>query len=97
MTTARFRPEVVDDLSTAWDWYEQRRSGLGEEFLAAVERCVERITTNPKLFAVVHRDVRRALVGRFPYAVFFAIRDEEVTVLAILHARRDPGTWLQRT
>jgi len=62
MNTLRFRPEVVGDLSAAWGWYEARRAGLGDEFLAAVERCNERIAANPALFAPVHREVRRALL-----------------------------------
>ena len=90
MRPLRFRPEVVDDLASAQLWYEQRRAGLGEEMLRAVERCLERIAATPALFAVVHRDVRRSLVGRFPYAVFFVDEDSAVTVIAILHVRRDP-------
>lgn len=97
MTPLRFRPEVVADLAEAWDWYEGRCSGLGDEFLAAVERCNEGISSNPALFATVHRSVRRALLGRFPFAVFFVVGDDAVTVLAVLHARRDPSVWQKRT
>jgi hypothetical protein len=42
MTVLRFRGEVADDLSSAWDWYEARKPGLGDEFLAAVARCTDR-------------------------------------------------------
>ncbi len=96
MTATRFRPEVADDLAAAWDWYEGQKPGLGDALLDAVERCVEGVTTNPKVFAVVHREVRRALVGRFPFAVFFVVRPGEVTVIAVLHVRRDPGVWRSR-
>lgn len=54
MTPLRFRPEVAVDLSGAWAWCEARRPGLGDEFLAAVERCAERVSANPVLFAVLH-------------------------------------------
>ena len=96
MTALRFRPEVVDDLADAWNWYEARSAGLGDEFLGAVERCNERISANPALFATVHRSVRRALLWRFPFAVFFVIGDDVVQVLAVLHVRRDPGVWQKR-
>lgn len=96
MTTVRFRPEVADDLSAAWQWYEEQKPGLGDALLSAVERCVEGIAANPKVFAVVHREVRRALIGRFPFAVFFMARPREITVVAVLHVRRDPGVWQSR-
>ena len=97
MTPRRFRPEVAIDLSGAWEWYEARRPGLGDEFLAAVERCTERVSANPVLFATVHRAVRRALLWRFPFAVLFVLADDAVEVIAVLHARRDPGVWQTRT
>ncbi len=97
MTTVRFRPEVVDDLAAASDWYEQKRSGLGDDFLTAVERCTERVAATPSLFATVHRNVRRALLVRFPYAVFFVVDESVVTILAVLHVRRDPDLWRRRT
>ena len=93
MKAIRFRPEVVDDLSTASAWYERERPTLGEDFLAAVERCVETLAAGPRLHPVVHRDVRRALLSRFPYAVYFVAEGDEVTVLAVLHVRRSPEAW----
>lgn len=96
MTEVLFRPEVADDLAAAWEWYEQQKPGLGDALLDVVERCVEGIADNPKVFAIVHREVRRALVGRFPFAVFFVVQPKEITIIAVLHVRRDPGVWRSR-
>jgi hypothetical protein len=54
------------------------------------------MTANPVLFATVHRDVRRALLWRFPFAVFFTSDADSVLVLAVLHVRRDPDVWRSR-
>ncbi|MDB4930623.1 MAG: Plasmid stabilization system protein [Myxococcaceae bacterium] len=96
MTALRFRAEVADDLSGAWDWYEARKPGLGDESLAAVARCTDRISANPALFATVHRDVRRAVLWRFPFVVFFTSDADSALVIAVLHARRDPNVWQSR-
>jgi plasmid stabilization system protein ParE len=96
MTVLRFRGEVADDLSSAWDWYEARKPGLGDEFLAAVARCTDRVSANPVIFATVHRDVRRALLWRFPFAVFFVSDADSVLAIAVLHVRRDPAVWQSR-
>jgi len=42
-------------------------------------------------------EIRRAKLHRFPYHLFFSVRDEEVVVLAIAHERREPGYWSDRT
>lgn len=96
MIPLRFRPEVADDLTDARSWYEERRQGLGDELLDEVERCVRGIATTPLVCQVVHREVRRSLVRRFPYAIYFVFRDGEITVLAVLHAHRDPAAWRSR-
>ncbi len=66
MSALRFRPEVVVDLADARAWYEARRPGLGDEFFAAAEGCLACVEAQPRVFAVVHREVRRAMLGRFP-------------------------------
>ena len=63
-------PEVESDLAQAYAWYESRRAGLGEEFLSSVEACLESIRHLPLIYPLVHEGYRRALVRRFPYAVF---------------------------
>ena len=69
-----FEPEVEAEVDEAYHWYEGQRRGLGEGFLAAVRAALDRIQLNPELHAVVYREVRRALVRRFPYAVYYRTR-----------------------
>ena len=89
-------PEVEQDLAEASAWYESRRAGLGEEFLRCVDACIAAILRRPEMPAVVHRQYRRALVRRFPYAVFYEYEARTVTVYAILHGSRDPERWRHR-
>ena len=49
----------------------------------------------PEMFARVHGEVRRAVVSRFPYAVFYRVEPKRVVVLAVLHMARDPELWPQ--
>ena len=64
-------PEAQQDVDEAYRWYEDRRSGLGEEFLGCVDACIQAICRMPELHAKVHEEYRRALVRRFPYAIFY--------------------------
>jgi plasmid stabilization system protein ParE len=66
-------------------------------FLGEVARALSAIDDRPLAYAVVHKDVRRALLRRFPYAVFFVVEPGRVVVLAVLHQARDPERWRMRT
>jgi plasmid stabilization system protein ParE len=89
-------PEAETDISQAYDWYECRRIGLGEEFLTALDACVQAICRNPEMHAKVHEDYRRGLLRRFPYAVFYECAGDIVTVYCVFHTSRDPDRWRGR-
>lgn len=92
-----FRQEIRDELNEAYNWYESQQQGLGDEFLDSVDEMLNRICQMPESYAVVYRDVRRAVVRRFPYAVYYRIVSSRVIVTAIFHSRRDPKSWQART
>jgi plasmid stabilization system protein ParE len=89
-------PEAEEDVALAYGWLEARRLGLGEDFLARVDACLQSVRRNPRLYPVVHEEYRRALVRRFPYAVFYEHTEQRVLVYAILHTSRDPLRWRER-
>lgn len=96
------RPEAEADIEEAYVWYESRSTGLGDRFLDAVGETMIEVRKAPMRFPEKHREpdlsIRRALVDGFPYGVFF-IWDETAdatSVVACMHARRDPRRWLQR-
>jgi plasmid stabilization system protein ParE len=90
------RPEAEADLVEAFDWYDDRRAGLGNEFLTAVDTALEQIIENPLRFAVLYRNVRRTLVRRFPYKVFFYTKANQAVVIGIIHVKRHPRVWQSR-
>jgi plasmid stabilization system protein ParE len=89
-------PEVEEDIAQAYDWYESQRTGLDEEFLSRVDACVRSVLRNPEMHSVVHENYRRALVRRFPYAVFYEYSDGVATVYCVFDCARDPDKWRRR-
>lgn len=83
------RPLAERDLREAQEWYDEQRPGLGEEFRAAVDLQFGRILERPRMYPVIYRDVRRAIVRRFPHLVYFGMSGDDVVVLACLHSSRD--------
>ena len=90
------RPEAELDLADTFAWYEEQAKGFGTSFLDAAEEILERVQANPRLYPIVHKSVRRALMRRFPYAVFYVETNDSITILSVMHGKRDPEHWRKR-
>lgn len=88
--------DAQQDLTDAYDWYESRRTGLGEDFLACIDACFARIRRTPEMCAIALDNYRRALVRRFPYAIIYELTSEALTVHGVFHTARDSDTWRLR-
>jgi plasmid stabilization system protein ParE len=92
-----FRPEARAEFDAAADWYEQRRPGLGIDFIERVQSCLNLIQDMPSASPVVYQDFRQSIVHRFPYSIVYRIEADRILVLAVFHGRRDPVAWKSRT
>jgi toxin ParE1/3/4 len=86
-------PRADLDVDAAFGWYENERSGLGLEFLDELRTVYDRMVDGPLKYQELRSGIRRALLRRFPYAVYFVIEGAVVVVLAVLQATRDPAVW----
>jgi plasmid stabilization system protein ParE len=95
-------PEARTELRAAALWYEERRAGLGDEFVSEISTVLARIgragESYPRWPGTERASgiVRKATVRRFPYLVAFEIHAEDALVLAVAHAKRRPLYWLAR-
>ena len=89
----KFSSRALRETGEAQEWYELQSPGLGDEFIAAIELQLKRLEQAPLLYAEVIPKVRRALLPRFPFGLFFSVRDDLVHVLAVLHDARHPKRW----
>ena len=72
------RPEAEADAFQAFRWYNDQRTGLGQEFLAELDRAIESVRANPEASRKLYREYRRALTRRFPYALFYTANSQRV-------------------
>jgi plasmid stabilization system protein ParE len=89
-------PEAANDIESAYAWYEKRRIGLGEEFLGCVDAIIQALSRAPEMYPKAYKEYRRALVRRFPYAVFYESGDRIIIIHAVFHTARDPEKWRER-
>ena len=92
----RFIPAAELELDEATHWYEERREGLGLEFLTVVREKVFALMEAPERWRLVN-GTRRALLEGFPYAVVYReVSDDEIEIVAVAHLRRRPKYWANR-
>jgi len=87
----RFKAKAGAHISHIYTLYEAEDAGLGQRFLQAVDKAVERIALFPKSCPIFHRETRRVPLNRFPYSVYFREYTDHAAVVAVLHAKRDPS------
>ena len=90
------RPQAEAELLDARDWYEEQCAGLGEAFASEVDMVLARIVQTPLAYPRVQDETRRALIRRFPYAIYFQTMSDEIVVLSVIHGRRHPRRWQSR-
>ena len=85
----------IDPQVSTSTWYERQREGLGADFLLCVEETLQKVRRNPEVYPRVRSSARRASIRRFPYGLFYVV-EEEVVVIGVFHAHRNPRCWSDR-
>jgi plasmid stabilization system protein ParE len=89
-------PEAERDITEAAAWYNAQRPGLGTEFTAEARRAMALVEAGPERSPRVAGEIRRILLHRFPYGLYYVIDPELVAVIACVHGRRHPDAWRSR-
>ncbi len=84
------RPDAEDDLKEAYSWYEDKRIGLGYDFLLQVDAGLNFIARNPNIHPIEYKETRKHLVKRFPYKIIYLVENKRIIVLAVIHSKRSP-------
>ena len=83
-------PEAENDLKETFSWYEDKRVGLGHDFLLQVDAGLRFIERNPEISPPKYLKARKYLIKRFPYKIIYLVEKERLVVLAVIHGKRSP-------
>jgi toxin ParE1/3/4 len=89
----KFSHQALQQVGRARQWYEAQQVALGEEFLAALGLQFKRLEQAPLLYQEVLPRIRRAVVPKFPYLVFYTVEGDVIHVLSVWHQRANPKRW----
>ena len=91
------RKEAEADIAEAYQYYESCHESLGSDFVLCIEESIDRIEKNPRQYKTLYKNVHRALVRRFPYGIYYVLIDDQIIILGVLHARKNPKHWQERS
>ena len=91
-------PEARLDIRDSIDWYDEQKAGLGKLFYKAVKSRLAYVQNNPLHYQISYRNVRNAVVSKFPYQVHYRIEEDSksIIIFAVTHTSRDPQSWKKR-
>jgi plasmid stabilization system protein ParE len=92
----RFQPEAEVELAEARLWYSLQRESLDVALMKRVDETLSAIVATPEAYPIVYRNLRRAVIRQFPFAIFYEITPSEILVFAVYHSRRDPERLTSR-
>lgn len=97
MRPLRVRQQAKAEILEGYDRYFQKSPVAAQRFVDAVDEAIARIEERPELFPLIRGRLRRALLRRFPYAVYFKVYPSVISVVGVIHGHRHPDTWLRRS
>lgn len=87
------RQKAKKQILEAYYWHENQIETLGVQFYFALEACFSLIQRHPLAFPKIYRETHRALLRRFPYSLFYLIKENKIIVLGCLHNHENPKKW----
>jgi plasmid stabilization system protein ParE len=91
-----YHPDAEAELVEAARFYEGRVPGLGARFLREFDAAIASIQEAPERWRTVEEDIRRYLMHRFPYGIYYRVRGDELRILVVKHHSRHPDYWRYR-
>ncbi len=92
-----FHPAVNQEVKASYRWYERQADGLGDDFIFELESAYEAILELPSTWPVFQGNSRRFVLGRFPFSIIYALSNNSLLVVAVMHHSKKPGYWESRT
>lgn len=88
--------DAEDDFNKSYEYYYEDNPKVADAFYISINHCFEIIKQNPNTFPIAYKNVRKYVIKKFPFVVYYRIVDEVIQVIAIFHTSRNPETWNER-
>ena len=91
-----FHPAALQEAEDAQAWYEERSLFAASAFLRELSIAVQRIRRAPHRYPAAEAATRRILLDRFPFTIYYLVKSDALSIIAVAHQKRRPGYWSGR-
>jgi len=91
-----FHPEAESELIEAAVYYDEQVPGLGERFESEIRHATDLLLDQPEIGLPVDPDLRKFILTRFPFTVYYSVTADVLRIEAVAHQSRRPGYWKSR-
>jgi plasmid stabilization system protein ParE len=96
MLPVDFLPAAHHDFDESFDWYAERNPQAAMQFANAVDAALSMIAASPQRFAAIDNIHRGCSINHFPFRIVYRVTTDRIVVVAVAHAKREPGYWKKR-
>lgn len=97
MHTIILHEAAEEEMADAVSWYEGKERGLGTHLRKEIEKAISKIQQRPRAYQLVKGSkIRRILIEKFPYSIFYIVEDDHIFVISVFHTSRNPMIWRGR-
>jgi addiction module RelE/StbE family toxin len=88
--------DAEKDFDKSYEYYTSESEHIAEAFYNIVNKGFEKIGQNPMANPKVYKDIRKYLVKKFPFIIYYQVKELIIMVVAIFHTSRNPEIWQKR-
>lgn len=100
MKTNQFSIELSEeaeiDFDKSYKYYYEDSPKVADTFFNIINLGFENILKNPNSFPIAHKDMRKYVLQKFPFVIYYRKVDLTIQVIAIFHNSRNPQIWNDR-
>jgi plasmid stabilization system protein ParE len=91
-----WRPEAEIQMEEAFETLQAVQEQLAQSFVSIVDAKLQLLSVNSKIHQKVFGDVRRAVLKKFSYAIYYCVEGNDMVVISVFQGKRDPRIWQDR-
>jgi hypothetical protein len=92
----KFNELAVREMNDAIAYYELQFSGLGTAFKEEIKKAINRIIKYPNAWPIVDENIRKYILHKYPYNLYYSMEKDHLYIIAIAHQHRKPNYWIDR-
>lgn len=89
-------PDAEIDIKESVEFYDEQDEKLSSSFINIIDTSFKEIKKTPETFPLIKYDIRKFVVNKFSFCIYFVNRLEAIYIIAVFHDKRNPKDLYKR-